>query len=455
MAAYAGYSINKSIKTLLNYRKVINTSTEIEKMKTRLNSELSSMEKMIDELLTILDIEDFDINITEDQLLNMQTLILKALNDTNNIESLEDTKAIIDSFEDVANEEFEHISAFCFKREAKLLAFDNFESYEEINPKDSEEIMKNININREFNILSTRARKGRSLKNLKTLSGDKAQTYGLEANEGLLQELKSNCDRTIKGILTGSRISNNVFDMMVLTPVVSWEYKLTPTGNIADKTEKMTLKYHLKLLRENGILIYNIPYTRLTNDMCFLISKLLDNVQVIRLNGSTIKRILIIGTKNQTRDPKENIYNMLKDLSYEDIGYKLKYKYNLASGGIKIPEIFRGSSLDKEEMQELINKSGLMDSFWKKNELTQNKDEARPLMPFNMGQIGLVLTSGCLDGKVEEYEGQYHAIKGMVTKIKHEESNSESNNEEVNIETISNKVQINIVTPNGDFIELA
>ena len=183
MAAYAGYSINKSIKTLLNYRKVINTSTEIEKMKTRLNSELSSMEKMIDELLTILDIEDSDISITEDQLLNMQTLILKALNDTNNIESLEDTKAIIDSFEDVANEEFEYISAFCFKREAKLLAFDNFESYEEINPKDSEEIMKNININREFNILSTRARKGRSLKNLKTLSGDKAQTYGLEANE--------------------------------------------------------------------------------------------------------------------------------------------------------------------------------------------------------------------------------------------------------------------------------
>ena len=31
----------------------------------------------------------------------------------------------------------------------------------------------------------------------------------------------------------------------------------------------------------------------------------------------------------------------------------------------------------------------------------------------------------------------------------------EGNNEEVNVETISNKVQINIVTPDGNFIELA
>lgn len=455
MGAYAGYSINKSIKTLLNYKKVINNNTEIDKMKIRLNSELSNMEKMIDELLTVLDINDGHCNISEDDLLTIQTLVLKAINDTKNIENVENTKNIIDTFENVMNPDFEYISLLAFKREAKLLAFDNFESYEEVNAKDSEEIMKNININREFNILSTRARKGRSLKNLKIMSGNKAQTYGLEEKDVLLQELKENCDRTIKGTLTGSRISNNIFDMMVLAPPISWEYKITPTGNIADKTEKSYLRYHLKLLRENGILIFNIPFFRLTNDMCFLIARLLDNVQVIRLNGSSIKRVLVIGTKNQSRDPKENIYEMLKNLEYEDIGYALKYKYNLASGGIRTPEIFRGSSLDKEEMQQLINNSGLMDAFWEKNKLEDSKNNARPLMPFNMGQIGLVLTSGCLDGKVEEYQGQYHAIKGMVTKIKHEESNTETRNEEVNIETISNKVQINIVTPNGDFIELA
>ena len=37
---YAGYSIKKSIDTLMNYKKMINQKTEIIKMQTRLDSEL-------------------------------------------------------------------------------------------------------------------------------------------------------------------------------------------------------------------------------------------------------------------------------------------------------------------------------------------------------------------------------------------------------------------------------
>ena len=95
-----------------------------------------------------------------------------------------------------------------------------------------------------------------------------------------------------------------------------------------------------------------------------------------------------------------------------------------------------------------------MSSFWKQHEIEEKDTSMRPLLPFNMGQIGLVLTSGCLDGVVEEYEGQYHAIKGMVTKVR-DFNNSRENNDETSIETISNKVQINLLTPDGKFIELA
>jgi hypothetical protein len=95
-----------------------------------------------------------------------------------------------------------------------------------------------------------------------------------------------------------------------------------------------------------------------------------------------------------------------------------------------------------------------MTSFWQQQEIEQKDSNVRPLLPFNMGQIGLVLTSGCLDGIVEEYEGQYHAIKGMVTKIRDFNNNIEEN-DETSIETISNKVQINLLTPDGQFIELA
>ena len=133
---------------------------------------------------------------------------------------------------------------------------------------------------------------------------------------------------------------------------------------------------------------------------------------------------------------------------------ELDFKYELASGGIITPELFRGSVLDEEELEQIINTSGLMSSFWKQHEIEQNESNIRPLLPFNMGQIGLVLTSGCLDGVVEEYEGQYHAIKGMVTKVR-DFNNSREDNDETSIETISNKVQINLLTPDGQFIELA
>ena len=56
---YAGYSIKKSIDTLMNYKKMINQKTEIIKMQTRLDSQLSSMLKFTDELLNIIQYDDF------------------------------------------------------------------------------------------------------------------------------------------------------------------------------------------------------------------------------------------------------------------------------------------------------------------------------------------------------------------------------------------------------------
>ncbi|MGL5507558.1 MAG: hypothetical protein ACRDB0_06625, partial [Paraclostridium sp.] len=82
--------------------------------------------------------------------------------------------------------------------------------------------------------------------------------------------------------------------------------------------------------------------------------------------------------------------------------------------------------------------------------------DTKPLLPFNMGQICLVLTSGCLDGIIEEFDGQYHAIKGMVTKVKKTTTNTNDNNtEQMAKDVYTNIVQINIFTPDGEFIELA
>lgn len=448
---YAGYSIKKSIDTLMNYKKMINQKTEIIKMQTRLDSELSSMLKFTDELLNIIQYDDC---IDRGQLIYLKDSILKGMRELSDIKDFNDTIKIINYYLDFQSIGLQNIDLYDAKPVVRYLSDNSYNVVEELSLNDCVKIMSSININRDFNVFSSRARSGSTLEKIKSLSLDKATIYALEEKDDLFKSCKAVCDRTIKGLLTGSRISNDVFDMMILTPQVSWEYKLNQTGGLVKKAEKAMFRNHIKHLRNNGIFVYTIPISRLTRDMALLISKTLNNVQVIKKEDNILKQVIIVGTKNQTREPKEDIYAFLSKLKYEDVSSVIEIKYNLASGGIKIPDFFRGSALDEEELLNLIANSGLMNSFWEKS-INIEKQSTRPLLPFNMGQIGLVLTSGCLDGVVEEYEGQYHAIKGMVTKIRHNATTDEGNNEEVNVETISNKVQINIVTPDGDFIELA
>ena len=84
-----------------------------------------------------------------------------------------------------------------------------------------------------------------------------------------------------------------------------------------------------------------------------------------------------------------------------------------------------------------------------------DEDIRKPLLPFNIGQLGLVLTSGCLDGIVEEKDGNCHLIKGRVSKqVIQTETNIRQGLNEVT-ETTVNKVEINVLLPNGEFKTLA
>lgn len=68
--------------------------------------------------------------------------------------------------------------------------------------------------------------------------------------------------------------------------------------------------------------------------------------------------------------------------------------------------------------------------------------------------IGLVLTSGCLDGIIEEDDGHRHLIRGRVSKQKTTESEYSAHQSEITTIT-SNKVEINVLLPNGEYKILA
>jgi hypothetical protein len=72
--------------------------------------------------------------------------------------------------------------------------------------------------------------------------------------------------------------------------------------------------------------------------------------------------------------------------------------------------------------------------------------ERRPLLPLNIGQIGLIAGSGMINGLAEC--GSPHIIKGRVIK-ELVRSGGNSDGEGIIKETRTNKMLFNILTPDG------
>ena len=267
----------------------------------------------------------------------------------------------------------------------------------------------------------------------------------------IIEKIRYINDASIK---KNTKISNGVFDILNVSPEISTKVHINNSLYSYPSKEFVALKDNLKFLRKNGLLFYTIPYTRLTYEMALFLSKNLKNINIIKYNDQ-YKKITIIGEKEQVKDYQDT-YNSLKNLHYEDImsSNDFKYKYMLPNGE-KTIDLFRGGMLNKKELDKIVTGDNLYNEFYTKINDTRILTDTRPLLPFNVGQVGLVLTSGKLDGIVEEPKDNRHIIKGRT--IKYEEAiNSESNNDEEiekNIK-ISNIVQINAFDGEGNYITI-
>lgn len=455
---YSAYTIKNTLNLLTAYKKSISSKSDLQKIKNRFIGDINLMTTFLQELIFATREGYTTLPVSCRQMIRMQNDLENMIPRIRNLQEGEQIQIneITNKLEEFKEYSFSEFSLYEAERWVSYLEDNLHDSErEELNSRDVHTIMSNINTNRPYNIFSPRCGKGQGLQFIKNYG--EATTYGLEERENYHPIAKNVLDRVIKGKMQGSKISNDCFDIMHVVPPISWIAEIGATGNLIEKKEKSWLRNTIKYLRKDGILIFTLPKTRLTRDMAFIFSKLLEDVQVLKASNVSgeLDYIHVIGKKHIVKDSRNDVYAYLSNIpNMEILPTELDITYDLPSGGINLPELFRGSVLDESELEYLIANSGLISSFWKQQEIEEKDTNMRPLLPFNMGQIGLVLTSGCLDGVVEEFEGQYHAIKGMVTKVR-DFNNSVENNDETSIETISNKVQINLLTPDGKFIELA
>lgn len=306
--------------------------------------------------------------------------------------------------------------------------------------------------------------------------------YGVNQLDNVYSEYKRDMyDKLIYGGINNSIISNDAFDIVycVPQPVLEREYK----NNLLVKSEREYINKCTSYVRPGGIMLLSLPYFRLSPEICETIVRNYDNVQIIynydtfsNLHSHVNYNVYIIGNKKDkptsmgTTGFDIETYKKLRLFHLETDRGELANADVFNIEEIVLPDsvseirTFRGSVLDANEAEEYFARSISAAAFWKDQSYNRTvEDKARPLLPFSVGQLGLVLTSGCLDGIIDEGYGYKHVVKGRVIKKTDTEEipYAGSYNENTGrgrslvVDTIRNRVEINAFLPDGTYKCLA
>lgn len=144
----------------------------------------------------------------------------------------------------------------------------------------------------------------------------------------------------------------------------------------------------------------------------------------------------------------------LEPQSIPDITELPENRYSLPAIEKKV-ELFKGAEFNVAELAEQLSRSASFSRLFEKNKLDSNVK--RPLLPLNLGQVGLIGGSGLINGLVEC--DTPHIIKGRIVKennVNREENmNSRGDLTSTTVyETRSNKMIFNLLTPQG-FLSLS
>lgn len=442
---YSAQQYTKNMNAFKTYMNKIKLTDDIEKVKERVMEYITTSLFYLEDL--ILSTVDKSVYQHDKTLLNSFSQTLKLSNSIEELNIISELLETIDTFHDYFGLDESDLLNSAFDLENNQI-----DEFNKFNESYLLELRKCINNYNSLNMFFPNCFNGY---NASKFSIDTDNTFGQTTRN--IDQARQNIGRVIKGELKGSLITNNYFDVLFLNPAIGYSEEKDYFGNVAEPKERTAIKTCMKYLRPDGVVFITIPYTRLMQNFALYLSKALSNVQVVKFNNGDdeLKRITIIGTKNKsTAISDSDLYNSLKNFNYDKalLVEDLNNIYDIPTEVLTL-ELFRGSELDVIDVLNATN-NNMLDSFLEaQTDPLVDKDQT-PLLPFNMGQVGLVLTSGCLDGVIEEMPGINHVIKGMTTKVLTIKEEELEDNKVKNTETINNRVKINVFTADGKYIEL-
>ncbi|WP_077534352.1 DUF6094 domain-containing protein [Massiliimalia massiliensis] len=278
--------------------------------------------------------------------------------------------------------------------------------------------------------------------------GTNAVTYGIELDELRGMKAQQCLNRVGFGSYFHSRISYGVFQCLFLNP----PYLSVPSEFGNRRLEKSFLTDSLRLLVNDGLLIYIIPYYRATYEICKVICENFSHIQVYKFVGKEFEhfhQIVFMGTKTPKREASQMAMRLSEYLISPDM---LQPITQLPESGYKLPvpkrtvERFEGAVFHVAELAEQLKKSKSINYLFD-NKVLDNRVR-QPLLPLNLSQIGLVGASGMMNGLIQC--DTPHIIKGRIVKEKKTKTQFDPGDRSMEVtEITSNKLIFNILTSKG------
>lgn len=300
------------------------------------------------------------------------------------------------------------------------------------------------------NVLDPCCGTGAALRKLAT--GNNCFAYGVELDESRAQEAQERLHRVGFGSFFQSRISHDAFHVVFLNP----PYLSVLGENGRARDEKKFLVESIPHLMPGGLMIYIVPYYRMTDDICRIFCDNFTDVSAYRFTAEEFKthhQLAVLGLRCLRRDGTAEA-EQLAALAYkpealpsvEDIP---EGRYALP-GEARTVDIFKGAQFNVDELARQLKASTSFDRFFAK--ATTETGQRHPPLPLSIGQVGLIGGSGLINGLMDC--DCPHIIKGRIVKVKRTESEElqdytgRRTGAEIR-ETTTNKMVFNILTPSG------
>jgi len=288
--------------------------------------------------------------------------------------------------------------------------------------------------------------------------GNNCYAYGVELDRHRAEEAQTRLHRVGYGSYYHSRISNEAFHAMLLNP--PYLSVMTEGGNNT-RSEKRFLVDSICHLMYGGLLIYIIPFHRLSADICRVLCDNFDDLTMWKFASDEFRRfkqVAIMGIRRKRQDGSALVADLaslvLEPNNLRELSDLPEGRYPLPATAKKV-DLFKGAEFNVVELAEQMKRSTSFTRLFEKNKL--DSEIKRPLLPLNIGQVGLIGGSGLINGLVEC--DTPHIIKGRIVK-ENRTSTEENHNSRGDltsttlVETRSNKMIFNLLTPQG-FLSLS